>query len=126
VPTTNRNLKESSMRSFFCGLFALVVCVVAFGKDYDGTVTKVDGDKVTFMVEPAEKDGKAVEKTFILTEDTKYQGGKNATKETLTKRLEKNKEGVKATISSEEKDGKETTKDSALIATKVAMKKKGA
>ena len=111
------------MRSFLCGTVVLLVCVVAFGKDYDATITKIDGDKVTAKVGDAEK-------VFLLVESTKYEGGKKdstQTKETLTKRLEKAKDaGVKATISTEEKDGKEVLKDNTPVVGKVALKKKGA
>lgn len=101
------------MRSLVCALCAFVVCAVAFAKDYDGTITKIDGDKLTVKV--GEK-----EQTFVVTDATKYEGGAKkdtpASKETLVKGLERAKGMLKAKITTEEKDGKE-------IVTKVVVER---
>lgn len=99
---------------------ALILCTVAIvnAKEYDGTITKIDGDNLTVKVGDAEK-------VFVVTEATKYQGGAKkdtpASKETLSKALERSKGSLKAKIETEEKDGKEVVKGGNAVVAKVSV-----
>jgi len=108
------------MRSLVCALCAFVLCAVAIAKDYDGTITKIDGDKMTVKVGDKEQ-------TFILTDATKIEGaGKKDTtpdKASLTRSLDRAKGMLKAKISTEEKDGKEVMKDGSPVAVKVVAER---
>lgn len=101
------------MRSLLCTLFAFVICAVALAGKYEGTLTKIDGDKATVKVGEDEK-------TFSITEKTTFAGGKKMpTKESLTKILEKAKKGIPVVVETEGEGAKES-----ITKLTVAFKKK--
>jgi len=98
-------------------LALVVACVSA--KEYKGTVTKIDTDKKTVTVKIDDAD-----KTIAYTDKTEFVRGKGKAipQENLSKLAEKlGDKGFAATITTDEKDGKEVVTDGNPVATKISF-----
>ena len=101
-------------------VFALAFVVAAVSaKEYKGTITKVDPDKKLVTVKIDDKD-----KTFTYTDKTEFLKGNGTAipQEFLSKVGDRAaKKGIPATITTDEKDGKEVITDGNPVATKFAF-----
>jgi hypothetical protein len=102
-------------------LAVVVACVSA--KEYKGTITKIDPDKKTVTVKVDDKD-----KTFAYTDKSDFLKGDGSAiphdfLSKVSERIEK-KGPIPATITTDEKDGKEVEANGNPVATKFAFGKK--
>jgi hypothetical protein len=98
-------------------LALIVACVSA--KEYTGNITKIDTDKKLVTVKIDDK-----EKTFAYTDKTEFLKGDGSAipQEFLSKLGGKlGDKGRKATVTTDEKDGKEVETDGNAVATKFAL-----
>jgi hypothetical protein len=104
------------------GALAVVVACVS-AKEYTGTMTKIDEDKKTVTVKVDDK-----EHVFSYTDKTEFlraKNGKAIPQEFLSKLAEKiGDKGIPATVTTDEKDGKEVVKGGHAVATKFTVGKK--
>jgi hypothetical protein len=102
-------------------LIVLVACVSA--KEYKGNITKINTDKKTVTVKIDDAD-----KTFSYTDKTEFVGRKGNTipQDNLSKLADKiGERSAPATLTTDEKDGKEVTdKDGNAVLKNITLKGK--
>jgi hypothetical protein len=99
-------------------LALIVACVSA--KEYKGSITKIDTDKktVTFKVDDSDK-------TFSYTDKSEFVGGKGPIPQENLSKFAGKVAGRKATIQTDEKDGKEVVdKDGNAVIKSLTIGKK--